>query len=316
MTVRRQGVLALCLAIINPAIAAEPTLVHHGMHDLGVNKGTEIISIQAGSKRAVVSNSEQARVDILSLANPRQPVISNSFMLDRIDGETLTSVAFHPLDDYFMVAIKAGQPLARGRVELRSATNGTLIKRLPVGVGPDAVIIDSQGHTALVPNEAEGFVYDKDAGRFSSAAGSISLIDLGRGAEKADARQVQLDDLTGTPGMVRAADGRELERAVDWNGDGEIASEEDGFDFDNNGRIDGKVVIGILAGEAVKVKERKGEAAIALPLANNSPMLLEPEYGVFTANERAWVTLQENNALVLIDVKAGRMIKAVGLGKT
>ncbi len=308
--------LALGMVIINPCMAAELTLVHHGMHNMGVKKGTEIISIQAASKRAAVSNSKQARVDMISLAVPEQPRIINTFRLELAAGETLTSVALHPDDDYFLIAIKAGQPLARGHVELRSASDGTLIKRLAVGVGPDAVIIDKPGHTALIPNEAEGFVYDKATGAFTSPAGSISLIDLRNGPQQASASEVMLGDLTGTPGMVSAADGRMLERAVDWNGDGKIASEDAGLDFDNDGRIDDKAVIGTLVGEQVKVKEKKGEEAILLPLPNNNPMLLEPEYGVFTTDGKAWVTLQENNGLVLIDVARGEVITAVGLGKT
>ncbi|UCH74917.1 MAG: hypothetical protein JSU82_03425 [Rhodospirillales bacterium] len=318
--------LALISASATPALA-EPGLDLVGSWDSGVGAGTEVISVQKSSARAAVTNSETGSVTILDLSDPATPVSAGVFDLGLVSGEGVTSVAFHPKDDYFIVAIEIEGVFADGRVEIRSASTGAVLNTLTVGSEPDAVVIDREGEYAVVSNEGESFALDPETGEFFSPPGSVTVIDLDDGPEDATTMHIVLPDATGTPGMVnasdpgRTSDERLLERAVDLNGDGEIADEfEDGvggYDWNNNGVIeDLDFVAGTIDGVDVMGNEESGELVL-IPLLDNSPRFLEPELAAFTKDgEHALVVLQENNGVAVIDVEDGEFLGYYGLGTT
>jgi WD40 repeat protein len=252
---------ALFLASGSPA-PADARLDLVGIWDSRTGEGTEVISVQGSTARAALTNSEEGTVSILDLSDPANPtLIGTPFDLGVGKGEGVNGVAFHPTEDYFAVAIQV-TGADNGRVELRSATTGTVLNTLTTGSEPDAVAIDKQGRRAVVSDEGETFKLVN--GELVSAPGSVTVIDLRDGAAAATSTIIALPDATGTPGMVSGADRRFLEREVDMNGDGDIADEfedsEGGFDENGNGVIEDRdFFVGTIDGIDVFGNEEAGE---------------------------------------------------------
>lgn len=307
---------ALTLVVTNSLFAASaPQISLVNTIASGDKEGTEIISIQASQYKAAVSNSKKDIIDIYSIASPETPKFVQRIKLDTVDDEKVNSVAFHPQYNYVMAVIQAASPTAPGRLEIRDASTGRVLNTLETGVGPDAVVIDPTGSYAIIPNEAEEFVLDRKNNSYSTADGSITLVNLHKDPSKIEVKQIKLTDLTGTAGFVKAEHKRFLERAIDWNGDGEISEEP--LDINGNGKIDtDKVVVGSYRGNTIKTKEKYGELFL-FPLIDNKPDLLEPEYVAFSQDgAKAWVVLQENNGVITIDTKTATVTGAFGLGIT
>ena len=259
--------LPACLAIL-AAVASAQGLEVVGVYDSGVGRGTEIISVQRSTRRAVVLVAN-THVDLLDLAVPASPKRIARQGVGLTEGEEITSVAFHPSRDLYVAAVRAAKHDLRGRAVLVAASTGKILATVPVGYEPDHVAIDPTGRYAVVANEAES--YWKTSDGFDSLPGSVSVVSLDG---QRSAREVALPAADGTPGMVTAADGRKIER---W--------------------IDGEKVM--------------------IPLDSGAPRHLEPEYLVFSPDGKlAYVTLQENNGIAVIDVVAAKWVRYIGLGKT
>lgn len=274
------------------------------VYDSGYRLGTEIVSVQDSSLRAVLNNFETGEVDVLDLAQPEKIKRLNRFSLGLSKGEELTSVAFHPAMNAFAAVIDASNQ--RGRLEIRSASDGTVLDHVEVGFGPDAVVFSKDGSMVLVANEGEEFSYDRNSGEFFSAEGSISIIHLdSHGRVKAN-NTLELANVKHREGFTIQEQGHYLEREIDWDGDGKIAKK---IDFDGNGVIENKKVkIGRFEGADVLANESKGEAKILIPVASDSMTLLEPEYIALSKDSKtAYVTLQETNEVAVVDVVNGRV---------
>ncbi|MDH3228530.1 MAG: hypothetical protein OEN55_01945 [Alphaproteobacteria bacterium] len=317
--------LALILASGSPVLA-DASLKFAGHWDSGTGEGTEVISVQGESvqgetARAAVTNSAEGTITILDLSDPAAPKTAAVFDLRLKSGEGVTSVAFHPEEDYFIVVIEVEGTKKNGRIEIRRASDGKILKTLKAGSEPDAVVIDSEGKVAVISNEGESFSFDRKTLQFESPPGSVTIVDLSDGPRHAKAIQVALPDATGTVGMVSGEDKRFLERGVDLNGDGVIADEfEDGvggFDFNGNGVIeDLDFLAGFIDDAEVWGNEEAGEL-VMIRLLDNSPRYLEPELASFSKNGKyAFVVMQENNGVVVIDVRAGAFVEYIGLGIT
>lgn len=281
----------------------------------GNKKGDEIISIQNASGQLALSNSKHGSVDIYSLADARTPTRITSHSLSLADGEHLTSVAFHPRYSYFLTAIQGASETAVGRVQIHDIETGKLLANLPTGIGPDAVVVDPTGKFAMLPNEAEAFMFDPENESFSSPEGSLTLIRLAKNPSESTAIQIALPDLTGTNGFVSEKDHRFLEREIDWNDDGEIS--EEAMDLDGNGAISkDKMIAGTFRGKQVSVEEEDGELFM-FPLFDNKADVLEPEYPVFSPDgSRVWISLQENNGIIVVDTASAKILNSFGLGTT
>jgi DNA-binding beta-propeller fold protein YncE len=295
--------LALILAFGSPVLA-DPGLDWVGYWDSGTGEGTEVISVQGKTARAALTNSANGTITILDLSVPAAPTAdpADIFYLGLGSGEGVTSVAFHPYADYFIVTIEVDgeadnscntDGVPNSRIEIRDASTGEVLKCLASGSEPDAVAINDQGQFAVVSNEGESFTYnggDIDSPEsFDSPDGSVTIVDLRHGPERAIATLVPLTNATDTVGMVTAAHERFLEREVDLNGDGEIDEDTE---------------------------------VLLIPLDHNTPKYLEPELAAFSKDgNTAFVVLQENNGVAVIDVRNARLVDDyedgfIGLGIT
>lgn len=299
------------LACAQAPRGVEPELVRIGAYDAG--EILEIVSVQASTARAAASSSKSGAVHVLDLADPAAPRLLARYELGLREGEELTSVAFHPRDDLFLAAIQGSGVRAAGRVELRRASDGGLLAVVPCGIGPDAVALSADGRRAAVACEGEHWEFDPATRVFDSPPGSVTLIELGDDPKSARATAIAMPDCAGVAGCVAPSDGRSIERNVDWNDNGAIDAQ---VDFDGDGRIgDGEVVVGTCAGREVRAKESGGETFL-LPLSGGAAVV-EPECVAFTADgSRLLVTLQEVNAVALIDTAKGAVVALYGLGTT
>lgn len=283
------------------------------VYDSGYGKGTEIVSVQPSPLRAVLSNSETGEVDVLDISHPERLHRKARVVLQLSKGEELTSVAFHPNLDVFAAVIDAG---ARpGRLEIRSATTGLLIDRIIVGFGPDAVVFSQDGKLALIANEGEDFLFEPSSKQFFTPEGSISMVGLSPSGHIASHKNLNLANALNHEGFKANKSGRFMEREIDWNGDGIISNS---MDFDGNGKIENKkVMLGWFEGQDVYGTETKGEEKILIPISTHSPALLEPEYIAITPDsKKAYVTLQENNAVAVVDLIGEQVVSYYDLGIT
>jgi hypothetical protein len=171
--------------------------------------GTEIISVQASSRRAVVTHSEAGLLEFFDLTDPARPRSQRVVTLGLEEGEVLTSVALPPSGDWALAVVKAREERVNGRALAVSLTDGKLLASFTCGVGPDSVAISNDGKHALIANEAEEFDR-KDGGDDGSAPGSLTHIRL---ADELTASKVT--EIAFTKALDVPTDGRELERKVE-----------------------------------------------------------------------------------------------------
>ncbi|WP_174626941.1 choice-of-anchor I domain-containing protein [Candidatus Methylobacter favarea] len=311
------NIIKLLPILILGACASAPTAPYGwgiepvSLYDSGYEKGTEIISVQPSTLRAVLSNFETGEVDVLDISHPRHLQRIARFDLKLNNGEELTSVAFHPSLNMFAAVIDAGS--SPGRLEIRSASTGEMIDRNAVGFGPDSVVFSKDGKLALIANEGEDFLFEPSKNQFFKPEGSISIIHLNLSGHIKSHKNLELANMLNYEGFVVSQGGRFLERDIDWNGDGVISKQ---MDFDGNGVIEKKKVnLGHFEGHDVFGVETHGERKLLIPVKTHSPALLEPEYIAITPDaSKAYVTLQEDDVVAVVDLINEQIISYYGLG--
>lgn len=202
--------MLLSTLLVSALLQAPPTLERVTVVPTAAPR-TEIVSIQAATARAVVTHADAKgkQLELFDLADPARPRSVRTYALSLADGEELTSVAFHPSADWFVAVVRANGVFAPGRALLIAAGDGRELARLPTGVGPDSVVISSDGKRILIADEAEEF---EGRGRERlSAPGGVTLIEL----DPADLSLARATHLTFSKQTPLPTDGRTIERDVD-----------------------------------------------------------------------------------------------------
>ena len=252
--------------------ASLETVGIYNVQDL--SKKTEIISIQKTSQRLALSCSSKGIVDILSIATPAKPRLLHRLKV--ADGREISSVAFHPTENLFAVAVIHPDPFTAGSIQLHDADSGQLRTTLTAGVHPDSLAFSPDGRYLVAANEGEAYRYA--GGHYESPEGSVTHVAFGDGLQDPVVTQISLEDYSDIEGMLHRSHARAFPREV----------------------------IGGNSGEETEV-----------PIRDNTSANTEPEYVAFSPDStKAYVSLQENNGILVIDVATASIGKVFGLGMT
>ncbi len=174
--------LTACTLVLAAAVAAHAGL--GSLSHLGTYVGTdvngypvwdegltEIAAYDAASYRLFITNGNDNRVDVLSLADPTAPSLVDSISLAPY-GDAPTSVAVS--GGLIAVSVEAPVGTDPGLVAFFNTSDLSLNTTVTVGALPDMVAFTPSGATLLVANEGEAAEGNPPT---LNPAGSISLID-------------------------------------------------------------------------------------------------------------------------------------------
>ena len=219
--------------------------------------GAEIVAHDSLSQRLYVVNARSNTVDVLDISNPAAPAKVGSINL-LLFGGVANSVAVH--DGLVAVAVEAVPKTDPGKVVFFDAALNPL-SAVTVGALPDMLTFTHDGGYVLVANEAEPSGY---GGNHVDPEGSVSVIDLRRGAASLQQRDVRTADFAR---------------------------------FNNLATQLKSAGVRIFGPNATVAQD------------------LEPEYiAVSPLDNLAWVTLQENNAVAIIQIHSATIVGIIPLG--
>jgi hypothetical protein len=257
--------LAAAVAASCTAVVAEASLelARIGTFETGVfdEGAAEIVAYDAIGQRVFVINADANTVDVLDIADPTNPTISNFIdvapdIADSFPGSEAGGVNSVAVSGRLIaVAVENDDKQADGWVAFYD-TEGDFLRALVAGPLPDSVAFTPDGKYALAANEGEpsdDYLIDPE--------GSVTVIDLTRGVANATTMTAGFGafDLNDIP------EGARVPRAVE------------------------------------------GFSTVAQDL--------EPEFIAVSEDSRAaWVTLQENNAVAIVDIPSATVFRIVGLG--
>lgn len=235
------------------ATADAVTLTPLGTYATGAfdEGASEIVAHDPAMQRVFVVNAQAGTVDVLDISDPTAPA-----EVGTLAAPGANSVAVH--GDLIAVAEQAGTRTDTGTVSLFDAESLTKLRSLPAGALPDMVTFTPDGKSLLVANEGEPEGYCEGQ---TDPVGSITVVDLANGVEKARVRTAGFQSFNGRAAQLEA-------EGVRLTGPGSSVAQD-----------------------------------------------LEPEYIATSEDGRtAWATLQEANAVAVIDVRAARIVDIVPLG--
>ncbi|MGF2734192.1 choice-of-anchor I family protein [Marinobacter sp. DUT-1] len=213
----------------------------------------EIVAYDKRNQRLFVVNANASTVDVIDIRDPANPRRVHTIDAT-VKGASANSVAVD--GNLVAVAIEAEVKQDNGKVVFYDATRLNKLGEVEVGALPDMVTFTRDGQKVLVANEGEPSKgYDRDP------EGSVSVIDLTHGIEKATVRTADFTAFNGREDELRASGVR------------------------------------IFGPDASAARD------------------FEPEYiAVSPDNSEAWVTLQENNAVAVLDIANARIVEVLPLG--
>ena len=265
----------------NPAVAntapAFPSTVAH-VSTTNTVGGAEISAFDAGSARLFVTQG--TGIAVLDLSNPASPVAVQSIDFTQapfnLTGTSVTSVATK--NGFVAVAVPDGVDKNNpGHVVFLNAATLAHLGTATVGSLPDMVTFTPDGNKVLTADEGEAL--DGNAG-FGTALGTVSIIDVSGGFA---APAVTTADFTAFDSQRDALKAAGV-RIFSGEGDG----------LDNDGDT---------------VADEVGEL---MPPSQD----FEPEYiAVSPDGLTAMVTLQENNAVAILNIATGTFTSVVPLGE-
>ncbi len=307
----------------------------HALADLNPGVGfnnCEIVSVDAATGTCLASCEAANAIQVFDVTDPTQPYLRRA---DAMGGGVVTSVVIHKTFGYYLVGLQKSGAGGTDEVQVRRTSDGVLLRRIDLGVGrgPDCVTISPNGRFAVVCNEAE------DPWR----PGSIVTLNLGAGpyANPVDAAigigAPNFIPLVGLTPSVGAFSTRWIDRlyqsvpvgttVTTAAGAVTLNPEARALDF-NNATIADNADVTFTFGAVPYVAKYKYDGTVStgkdgnvfyFPL-DSTANSLEPEFAAFdAASTLAVVTLQESNAVVVVDLTlATPAIRAVngvmGLG--
>jgi hypothetical protein len=185
LTIGLTAAAALALAPSAHATPAPVTLEPVGRTPAQGEGGAEIAAYAPAAKRIFATNAAANRLDVYDAANPAAPSLAHSIDLAPYGGGPNSVDVAPGKHGLVAVAVEAAVKTDPGSVELFDAA-GTHLASVPAGPLPDMLTFTEDGKTLLVANEGEpeGVV---------DPTGSVTVIDLRRGATRAKARTARLE---------------------------------------------------------------------------------------------------------------------------
>ncbi|KMO39732.1 5'-nucleotidase [Methylobacterium variabile] len=157
----------------------------------------EVVAYDSTTSRLYVQNTNENRIEIVALDAAGALTKTGEILLSGLEqyGAVNSVAVFNGL---VAVAYANTTGDAAGRVALFNA-DGTLLRSLTVGVGPDQIVFTRDGSRLLVANEGE------QASAGSNPVGSVSIIDVSGGAASAAVTgTVGFEGLNGAEATLRA----------------------------------------------------------------------------------------------------------------
>lgn len=299
----------------------------------------EIVAHDPASQRVFVVNANEATVDVLDINDPASPTLVDTINAGNEfdDAGGINSVA--SAGGIVAIAVENEDGLANGRVQFYNAADLAFRGQVAVGVLPDLVTFTPDGSTALVANEGE------PADDYSAdPEGSVSIIDAGN-PDNPTARTAGFSDFNAggprageLPAAVRVFGNFQptaLTVAAFADSDPATLTVNDASglapnDFFTLASTEGDPItyrVGAVSGDTVTLTtdfdgdsevSDAGADGLTVYLHDGTPVVsrdLEPEYiAVSPDGTRAYVTLQENNAVAEIDIASARVERITALG--
>lgn len=254
-----------------PTPSGEVSLTALGTFAGGGLEHAEVVAFDPTSDRMVISNNQDVRVDIVSIADPTAPSLVTSFDLtpygDGVNGVAVSGglvAAAVESDPLFHVV--TGAPTPQNGVVVFFRTDGTFVDDIEVGVLPDAVAFSPDGTTLVVSGEGE----------------PICAQDVGGGE---DADPTLAADPNGTVGVISVVGGAPVSPAT------------------------------VLDFTAFDTATMQAQGVRIFFPGSTAAQDLEPEYAVISGDSStAFITLQEANALAVVDLDPPAITAVVPLG--
>lgn len=277
---------SLAPAAITPT--ASIALAPIGTFAAGAEGAAEIVTYDPVGRKLYVINGATDKVDVVDIANPAAPAKISEIDLAAF-GASPTSAAFHSYgpgatEGLLAVAVVNADPQQPGKVAFFDR-NGSVVRGVTVGSLPDMVTFTPDGSKVLVANEGEpssDYTVDPE--------GSISIIQVGTPAE------LRQEYITFLPIVARSgatiATTQGSPRAASW----QIVKTASFVPFNDD--------IDALRAAGVRIFGPNATAA----------QDFEPEYITVSADSQtAYATLQENNAVAVIDIASATVSAIVPL---
>ena len=157
----------------------------------------EVVAYDATTSRLYVQNTGENRIEIVTLSAAGSLEKAGEIRLASLEqyGSVNSVAVFNGLVAVAYANAAGDQP---GRVALFDGA-GSLLRSIPVGVGPDQIVFTRDGGRLLVANEGE------QASAASNPVGGVSIIDVSGGAAAAAVvATVGFEGLNGSEAALRA----------------------------------------------------------------------------------------------------------------
>ena len=326
---------SLCLLVARPGTAQpapqpQVSLIGTFQTQIFDEGAAEIVTYDPASERLFFVNADANAVVVLDISDPASP--TELFTIDLSPfGEGANSVAV--AGGVVAVAVEADPAQDPGVIAFFD-TDGNALGTVGAGPLPDAVVFTPDGTTVLVANEGEpNDDYSVDP------EGSISIIDISAGVGSATVGQVGFASLNGqkqtlidqgvrifggvttvdVTGFVDSDPAQLTLTSVDAAWDGlwlTLESDEDPVPY-QIADVDAATRTLTLTNDFDGDTELNADLGPVHVLTGSATVAedLEPEYiAVSPDGSTAWVTLQENNAVAIIDIPTASLVAVQPLG--